>query len=86
MASYPTSSYKKIKGKYRRYVVTYDNEEMTVMTFGIAAHSESEATGLTIAFINKNNLHTSEIPYYLTVQLSQEKTDYYIPYKTNPEL
>ena len=77
--NYPTSSYKKPKGKRRRYVVTY--EENTVggemATFSVMAHSMSEATALTIQYIQENK-NTSDSSYILYAELSREIAYYNI--------
>lgn len=88
MANYPTSS-RQPKGRHRRYTVTYE-EDCTggyTLTFGVDAHSLSEATSKTIDFIDRHHLHhDKDHGYFLTPKLSKQKTDYNIPYKTNPEI
>jgi hypothetical protein len=89
MANYPTSSHKLPSGRQRRYVVTYieDCADPWILTFGLDARSMSEATSRTIGFIDLNNLHyEKDYGYILTVKVSQQQTDYNIPYKINPEI
>lgn len=79
MANYPTSYYKKIRGNQRRHLVIYQDEDGgKVITFSVKAHSLSEASALTIQFIEANKLHKSPNGYALTPKVSAEKADYEI--------
>lgn len=79
MPNYPTSYYKKIRGNQRRHFVTYQEEDGDkVITFSVKAHSLSEASALTIQFIEANKLNKSPNGYALTPKVSAEKADYEI--------
>lgn len=80
MPNYPTSYYKKIRGNRRRYLVTYEEDVAggKVLTFSMQAHSMSEATAITIQFIDKHKIHDSQYHYTLTPKVSADKADHYI--------
>lgn len=77
MPSYATSGYKQIKSRKQRYTVTYENEDNDeVSTFGITAHSLTEAAMGVIEFIEKHDLHRTAGHYFLTPKRVKQKTDY----------
>lgn len=82
MSNYITSSGKPPKGKRRRYIVTYEenipSNDGIILTFGVVACSASEATALTIQFIERHQLHTTEFGYTLLPRIGNQLTDFNI--------
>lgn len=84
MANYPTSCHKKPGSKLRRFCVTYEEQDPgdAIFTFGVNAYSMSEATALTISFIDTHRLNPFEYDYTLSPKISDEITDYNIKHET----
>ena len=80
MASYATSNTKMPKNKRHRYTVTYEEDlpsnDGAILTFGVTACSASEATALTIQFIERHKIHTSDFGYTLLPRIGAKITDY----------
>lgn len=77
MANYPTSSKKPSLKRTHHYVVTYEDcQDERILTFGVWAHSASEATARVITFIAENKLHTGGQYYALIPRVSFETTHF----------
>ena len=69
-----------LKHKRRRFVVTYEEDlpsgDGVILTFGVNACSASEATALTIQYIERHGLHTTAFGYALIPRIGKGITDY----------